>query len=209
MDYLKNPMGIEEKSFEIIGAEMGPHSFTEEELMIVKRTIHTTADFEYKDLVEISKDAIETAKNIFKNGAKIYTDTNMALNGINKMALAKTNSEVICYVNEPEVHKEAKEKSITRSMAAVEKACSDNVDIFVFGNAPTALFKLKELIKEGKANPKLIIAVPVGFVGAAESKENMEELNIPYIRVKGRKGGSTVAASIVNALMYMVVDRQA
>lgn len=207
MDYLKNPMGIEERSFEIIGEEMGPHSFTEEELMIVKRTIHTTADFEYKELVEISKDAIETAKNIFKNGAKIYTDTNMALNGINKMALSKTNSKVICYVNEPEVHKEAKEKGITRSMAAVERACNDNVDIFVFGNAPTALFRLKELIKEGKANPKLIIAVPVGFVGAAESKENMEELNIPYIRVKGRKGGSTVAASIVNALMYMVVER--
>lgn len=207
MDYLKNPMGIEERSFEIIGEEMGPHSFTEEELMIVKRTIHTTADFEYKELVEISKEAIETAKNIFKNGAKIYTDTNMALNGINKMALSKTNSKVICYVNEPEVHKEAKEKGITRSMAAVERACNDNVDIFVFGNAPTALFRLKELIKEGKANPKLIIAVPVGFVGAAESKENMEELNIPYIRVKGRKGGSTVAASIVNALMYMVVER--
>lgn len=207
MDYLKNPVGIEERSFEIIGEEMGPHSFTEEELMIVKRTIHTTADFEYKELVEISKEAIETAKNIFKNGAKIYTDTNMALNGINKMALSKTNSKVICYVNEPEVHKEAKEKGITRSMAAVERACNDNVDIFVFGNAPTALFRLKELIKEGKANPKLIIAVPVGFVGAAESKENMEELNIPYIRVKGRKGGSTVAASIVNALMYMVVER--
>ena len=205
MDYLKNPMGIEERSFEIIGEEMGPHSFTEEELLIVKRTIHTTADFEYKDLVEISKNAIETAKNIFKNGAKIYTDTNMALNGINKMALAKTNSKVICYVNEEVVHKEAKEKNITRSMAAVEKACNDNVDIFVFGNAPTALFRLKELIKEGKANPKLIIAVPVGFVGAAESKENMDELNIPYIRVKGRKGGSTVAAAIVNALMYMVV----
>lgn len=207
MDYLKNPMGIEERSFEIIEEEMGPHSFTEEELMIVKRTIHTTADFEYKELVEISKDAIETAKNIFKNGAKIYTDTNMALNGINKMALSETNSKVICYVNESEVHKEAKEKCITRSMAAVERACKDNVDIFVFGNAPTALFRLKELIKEGKANPKLIIAVPVGFVGAAESKENMEELNIPYIRVKGRKGGSTVAASIVNALMYMVVER--
>ncbi|SFD29374.1 precorrin-8X methylmutase [Clostridium uliginosum] len=207
MDYLKNPMGIEERSFEIIGEEMGPHSFSKEELMIVKRTIHTTADFEYKELVEISKDAIETAKNIFKHGAKIYTDTNMALNGINKRALAKTNSSVICYVNEEAVHKEAKEKNITRSMAAVEKACNDDVDIFVFGNAPTALFRLKELIKEGKANPKLIIAVPVGFVGAAESKENMDELNIPYIRVKGRKGGSTVAASIVNALMYMVVER--
>lgn len=207
MEYLKDPMGIEKKSFEIIGEEMGLHSFTEEELLIVKRAIHTTADFEYKDLVEISKNAIETAKNLFNGGAKIYTDTNMALNGINKMALAKTNSNVICYVNEESVHKESKEKNITRSMAAVEKACSDNVDIFVFGNAPTALFRLKELIKEGRANPKLIIAVPVGFVGAAESKENMDELNIPYIRVRGRKGGSTVAAAIVNALMYMVVQR--
>jgi len=207
MEYLKNPMGIEERSFEIIEEEMGPHSFTEEELLIVKRTIHTTADFEYKELVEISETAIETAKKLFKEGAKIYTDTNMALNGINKIALAKTNSCVICYVNEDIVHKEAKEKNITRSMAAVEKACNDNVDIFVFGNAPTALFRLKELIKEGRANPKLIIAVPVGFVGAAESKENMDDLNIPYIRVKGRKGGSTVAASIINALMYMVVRR--
>ena len=207
MDYLKNPMGIEEKSFEIIGNEMGAHSFSDEELLIVKRTIHTTADFEYKDLVEISKDAISTAKELFLKGAAIYTDTNMALNGINKMALKKTNSKVICYVNEPEVHAEAKEKGITRSMAAVEKACADNVDIFVFGNAPTALFRLKELIKEGKAEPKLIVAVPVGFVGAAESKENMDELNIPYIRVKGRKGGSTVAAAIINALMYMVVER--
>jgi len=207
MDYLKNPMGIEERSFEIIGEEMGSHSFTEEELLIVKRTIHTTADFEYKELVEISETAIETAKNILSGGVTIYTDTNMALNGINKMALAKTNSRVICYVNEEVVHKEAKEKGITRSMAAVEKACNDNVDIFVFGNAPTALFRLKELIKEGRANPKLIIAVPVGFVGAAESKENMDDLNIPYIRVKGRKGGSTVAAAIVNALMYMVVQR--
>ena len=207
MSYLKNPMGIEEKSFEIIGEEMGEHSFSDEELLIVKRTIHTTADFEYKDLVEISENAIETAKNLFINGATIYTDTNMALNGINKIALSKTNNKVICYVNEPQVHEEAKTKNITRSMAAVEKACEDNVDIFVFGNAPTALFRLKELIKEGRANPKLIVAVPVGFVGAAESKENMDELNIPYIRVKGRKGGSTVAAAIVNALMYMVVKR--
>lgn len=207
MDYLKDPMGIEKRSFEIIGEEMGPHNFSDEELLIVKRVIHTTADFEYKDLIEISRDAINAAKKIFNKGAKIYTDTNMALNGINKRALAKTNSSVICYVNEEIVHKEAKEKSITRSMAAVEKACDDNVDIFVFGNAPTALFRLKELIKEGKASPKLIIAVPVGFVGAAESKENMDELKIPYIRIKGRKGGSTVAASIVNALMYMVVER--
>ena len=207
MDYIKNPMEIENTSMKIIESEMGEHNFTKEELLVIKRTIHTTADFEYKDLVEISKDAIEASKEVFKRSFTIYTDTNMALSGINKIALSKLNGKAICYVNLDEVHQEAKEKGITRSMAAVEKACNDDVDIFVFGNAPTALFKLKELIKDGKAKPKLIIAVPVGFVGAAESKESLEELNVPYIRVKGRKGGSTVAAAIVNALMYNVVER--
>lgn len=207
MDYIKNPMEIENASMRIIESEIGEHSFSKEELLIVKRIIHTTADFEYKNLVEISKDAIEASKKVFKKSFTIYTDTNMALSGINKIALSKLNGKAICYVNLDEVHKVAKEKGITRSMAALEKACEDNVDIFVFGNAPTALFKLKELIKSGKANPSLIIAVPVGFVGAAESKENLDELNVPYIRVKGRKGGSTVAAAIVNALMYNVVER--
>ncbi|MCI6457975.1 precorrin-8X methylmutase [Terrisporobacter sp.] len=207
MDYIKNPMEIENASMRIIESEIGEHSFSKEELLIVKRIIHTTADFEYKNLVEISKDAIEASKKVFKKSFTIYTDTNMALSGINKIALSKLNGKAICYVNLDEVHKVAKEKGITRSMAALEKACEDNVDIFVFGNAPTALFKLKELIKSGKANPSLIIAVPVGFVGAAESKENLDELNVPYIRVKGRKGGSTVAAAIVNALMYNVYER--
>ena len=207
MDYIKNPMEIENASMRIIESEIGEHSFSKEELLIVKRIIHTTADFEYKNLGEISKDAIEASKKVFKKSFTIYTDTNMALSGINKIALSKLNGKAICYVNLDEVHKVAKEKGITRSMAALEKACEDNVDIFVFGNAPTALFKLKELIKSGKANPSLIIAVPVGFVGAAESKENLDELNVPYIRVKGRKGGSTVAAAIVNALMYNVYER--
>ncbi|MBB6714456.1 precorrin-8X methylmutase [Clostridium gasigenes] len=207
MKYIKQPMDIEKRSFEIIGEELGEHSFTDEELLVVKRVIHTTADFEYKNLIEISPDAIKTAKEVLKNGAMIYTDTNMALSGVNKRGLNQVNGKIICYVNLEEVHIEAKEREITRSMAAVEKACNDNVDIFVFGNAPTALFRLKELIKEGKANPKLIIAVPVGFVGASESKENMSELNIPYITVNGRKGGSGVAAAIVNALIYMVTDR--
>ena len=207
MDYSNNPMEIENASMRIIESEIGEHSFSKEELLIVKRIIHTTADFEYKNLVEISKDAIEASKKVFKKSFTIYTDTNMALSGINKIALSKLNGKAICYVNLDEVHKVAKEKGITRSMAALEKACEDNVDIFVFGNAPTALFKLKELIKSGKANPSLIIAVPVGFVGAAESKENLDELNVPYIRVKGRKGGSTVAAAIVNALMYNVYER--
>ncbi|MGL5352686.1 MAG: precorrin-8X methylmutase [Clostridium sp.] len=207
MGYIKQPMDIEKRSFEIIGKELGEHYFTYEELLVVKRVIHTTADFEYKQLIEISPDAIETAKEVLKKGATIYTDTNMALSGVNKRGLGQVNGKIICYVNLEEVHIEAKEKQITRSMVAVEKACKDNVDIFVFGNAPTALFKLKELIKEGKANPKLIIAVPVGFVGASESKENMDELGIPYITVKGRKGGSTVAAAIVNSLIYMVTER--
>ena len=207
MNYIKNPMEIENKSFEIIGSEMKDHNFNEEQLMIVKRVIHTTADFEYADLIKISDGAIEVAREAFKHNPTIYTDTNMALSGINKRALGKLEGKAICYVNLEEVHKEAKEKGITRSMAAVSKAASDNVDIFVFGNAPTALFKLKELIKDGKVAPKLIIAVPVGFVGAAESKENLEELNIPFITVKGRKGGSTVAAAIVNALMYGSVER--
>ena len=157
MDYIKNPMEIENASMRIIESEIGEHSFSKEELLIVKRIIHTTADFEYKNLVEISKDAIEASKKVFKKSFTIYTDTNMALSGINKIALSKLNGKAICYVNLDEVHKVAKEKGITRSMAALEKACEDNVDIFVFCNAPTALFKLKELIKSGKANTSLII----------------------------------------------------
>ena len=207
MNYVKNPMDIENKSFEIIEKEMKNLNYSIDELKIIKRVIHTTADFEYEELIEMSDDFIEASKSVLKNKPVIYTDTNMALSGINKMALSKLDAKAICYVNLEEVHKEAKEKNITRSMAAVEKAASDNVDIFVFGNAPTALFKLKELIKENKVTPKLIVAVPVGFVGASESKENMKDLNIPYITVRGRKGGSTVAAAIINALMYMCVER--
>ncbi|ELC8443032.1 precorrin-8X methylmutase [Clostridium perfringens] len=207
MDYMKSPMGIEKRSFEIIGSEMHEHNFSEEELQIVKRVIHTTADFEYQDLIEISEGAIEAGVSALKSGAKIYTDTTMALSGMNKRALKELNASVECYVGLDEVFKLAKEKEITRSMAGVELAAKENVDIFVFGNAPTALFKLRELIKEGKAKPKLIVAVPVGFVGASESKEDLDELGIPYIRVKGRKGGSTVAAAIINALLYMNYKR--
>ncbi|GAA0739158.1 precorrin-8X methylmutase [Clostridium oceanicum] len=207
-DYIKKPMDIEKGSFEIIGEEMGPHNFNEEELKIVKRVIHTTADFEYKNLIQIKKGAIDTAKELLKKGVTIYTDTNMALSGINKTALKKLNCKVECFVSREDIKKEAKEKGITRSMAAVEKACEENIEFFVFGNAPTALYKLMELMKEKKANPKFIIGVPVGFVGAADSKKRLEEdIDIPFITIRGRKGGSNVAASIVNALMYMLVKR--
>ncbi|KEI00353.1 precorrin-8X methylmutase [Clostridium botulinum C/D str. BKT2873] len=197
-------MGIEKRSFEIIGEEMGSHNFNERELQIVKRVIHTTADFEYKDLIYIRDGAIDKALELLKKGVTIYTDTKMALSGINKKALEKLNCKVISYVSEPDVAEIAKEKEITRSMAAIEKAVEDGVEFFVFGNAPTAVFRLKELIEEGKADPKFVIVSPVGFVGAAECKEEIEQLKLPMITVRGRKGGSGIAACIVNALMYML-----
>lgn len=207
MDYIKNPMEIEKRSFEIIGSEMNPHNFTEEELLIVKRTIHTTGDFDYQNIVHIDKQAIESGKALLKSGITIYTDTNMALSGINKMALKKLGCEVKCYVSNEEVAKIAKERGITRSMAGVEKAVEEGVEFFVFGNAPTAIFKLLDLINEGKANPKFVVGAPVGFVGAKESKEELLKYNIPNITIRGRKGGSNVAAAIVNAIMYMLIER--
>jgi precorrin-8X/cobalt-precorrin-8 methylmutase len=207
MDYIKIPMDIEKKSFEIIGEEMGDHNFSERELTIIKRVIHTTADFDYKNIVYIRDGAIDEATKLLKKGITIYTDTKMALAGINKKALKDLNSEVVCYVSDEKVAEIAKERQITRSMAAVEKAVEDGVEFFIFGNAPTALFRLKELIQEGKCKAKFILAAPIGFVGAAESKEEIEKLDLPMITVRGRKGGSTVAASILNALMYMNVDR--
>lgn len=207
-EYIKIPMDIEKKSFEIIGEEMGTHNFSEKELSIIKRVIHTTADFEYKDLVYIREGSIEKGLELLKKGVTIYTDTNMALSGINKAALKKLNCNVVCYVAQEEVANLAKERGITRSMAALEKAAEDGVEFFVFGNAPTALFRLKELIEEGKSDAKFIIGAPIGFVGAAESKEEIEKLSLPMITVRGRKGGSTVAAALVNALMYMLISRE-
>lgn len=207
MDYIKKPMDIEVKSFEIIGEEMGPHNFDDRELKIIKRLIHTTADFEFKNITYIRDGAIDAALNILKKGVTIYTDTNMAKSGINKAALKKLNCKVECFVDREDVAEVAKERGITRSMAAVEKAVEEGVEFFVFGNAPTALFKLKELTLEGKANPKFIIGSPVGFVGASESKEEIEKMDTPMITIRGRKGGSNVAAAVVNALMYMIVER--
>ncbi len=206
-DYIKVPMDIENKSFEIIGKEMKSNSLSEDELKIVKRVIHTTADFEYQDLVYIREGAIEVALKTLKKGITIYTDTNMALAGINKTALKNLNCKVVCYVNNEEVAQIAKDKGITRSMAALEKAASEGIEFFVFGNAPTALFKLNELIMQGKSKAQFIVAAPIGFVGAAESKKEIEKLETPMITVRGRKGGSSVAVSIVNALLYMLVKR--
>lgn len=205
--YITKPMEIETRSFEIIGENMKSHSFNEVELNIVKRTIHTTGDFDYQNIVVFTNSADDKGIEAFKEGGLIVTDTKMAFSGINKGALKKANFRIECFIDNEEVREIAKEKGITRSMAAVDMAAREGVDIFVVGNAPTALFRIGELIKEGKINPKLIIGVPVGFVGAAESKEYIREFELPTITTRGNKGGSNVAASIVNALLYMAVGR--
>ena len=207
-EYMKIPSDIEKRSFEIIQEEMGTHKLTAQELLIVKRVIHTTADFEFKDILYIREGAIDKALDVLKSGTVIYTDTNMASAGINKSALNKLGCSTKCFVSDDEVIKAAKDKSITRSMAAVEKACEQGVKFFVFGNAPTALLRLKELIISGRASAEFIVGVPVGFVGAAEAKKEIEQLPFPMITARGRKGGSNVAAAIVNALLYMITDRE-
>ena len=207
MGYIKVPMDIEKRSFEIIGEEMGNHDFSDRELNVVKRVIHTTADFEYKDLIRIDEQSIDKALSLLKKGCKIYTDTQMIKSGIDKKALEKLGCEIVNYVSTEEAFRIAKEKNITRSMAAIEIAMNEGIEFFVFGNAPTALYRLIELYREGKAKPKFVIGAPIGFVGASESKEELLKTDLDNITIRGRKGGSTVSVAIVNALMYMVVDR--
>ena len=205
--YIKNPMAIENKSMDIIDEVMGDTNFSEEEMIIAKRMIHTTGDFEYRKIISFHKDFIESAKKEIAKGATIFTDTKMVYMGINKPALEKANCELKCFIDDERVFAMSKELETTRSACAVDLAVAEGVEIFVIGNAPTALFRVLELVKEGKINPKFVIGVPVGFVGAAESKEYLREFDIPSISTVGNKGGSNVAASIVNALLYMVVGR--
>lgn len=203
--YIKNPNEIEKKSFEIITEELGDKTFPEDIGKVVKRVIHTTADFSFADITIIKDGAIDKAKAAILEGKNIYTDTRMALSGINKRRLAQYGGEVLNFVSDEDVAIEAKKEGITRSIVAMRKAIKENPDgIFVIGNAPTALFELMKQIEEGHAKPSLVVGVPVGFVGAEESKEELLKLDIPYILTRGRKGGSNVAAAIVNAIMYMI-----
>ncbi len=210
MTYVKKPMVIENTSFDIITEELGEKvkQFTEEELKIVKRLIHTTADFEYAEIVEISKDAIERGKKAIENGSKIYCDTNMIVNGLSKKTMEKWDVSAYCLVSDDEVVKEAKERGLTRSIVGMEKAMKDEkTKIFLIGNAPTALFTLMEAIEKGY-RPDLVVGVPVGFVGAEDSKEKLRELDIPYIITRGRKGGSTVAVATFHGILYDMYERK-
>ena len=208
MEYIKNPMMIEEKSFimiqEIIDEIRPGYKFKNEiEEKIIKRCIHTSADFEYLDILKISETAVQKIIDALNNKCTIYTDTNMALSGINKSKLNDLGCEYKCLVADERTKELAKEKGITRSMAAVEIAARDTGrKLFVFGNAPTALYKAMEMRDSKELNLDAIVGVPVGFVGAAESKDELEKTDIPYIISKGRKGGSNLAAAIINAILY-------
>ncbi len=205
---LEKPMEIEKKSFSIIERHLQHVSLPEAEYSILKRVIHTTADFDYVENLTFSKGAVSIALRALQNGADIVTDTNMAYAGIHKSALQTLGGTVHCFMADADVAKAAKERGVTRAMVSMEKACTLQKElIFAIGNAPTALIRLTELIKEQKIQPKLIIGVPVGFVNVIEAKNMILEGSTPYIVAKGNKGGSNVAAAICNALLYQLITR--
>lgn len=203
------PRDIERRSFEIITEELGDRKLDADKELIIKRCIHTSADFDYADNLCFSDGVVEKAIEAIKNGACIVTDTQMGRSGINKKALAKYGGEVYCFMSDEDVAKTAKENGTTRATASMDKAATMNKPmIFAIGNAPTALVRLYELIQEGKIHPALIIGVPVGFVNVVQSKELIMETDVPYIVARGRKGGSNIAACICNALLYMMDDNR-
>lgn len=198
------PQEIEKKSFEIITQELGDTPLIPGTEMIVKRCIHTSADFDYAQNLCFSDGAVEKAREAIRNGVSIVTDTQMAKAGINKKMLARYGGQVHCFMSDEDVAQAAKANGTTRATACMDKAAAMGEDfIFAVGNAPTALVRLYELIQEGKIHPALIIAVPVGFVNVVQSKELIMKTDVPYIAARGRKGGSNIAACICNALMYL------
>lgn len=199
------PEEIEKRSFEIISEELQKRGITlpKEEEMITKRVIHTSADFDYAATMTYSDNAPAIAKELLLKGADIVTDTNMALSGINKKALARLGGEAHCFMADADVAEEAKRRGVTRAVVSMEKAKRiEKPVIFAVGNAPTALIQLYEMIQESDWRPAFIIGVPVGFVNVEVAKELVMETEVPYIVNLGRKGGSNVAAAICNALLY-------
>lgn len=203
------PAEIERRSFEIITEELGDTHLVPGTEPIVKRCIHTSADFDYAQNLRFSEGAVEKGLAAIRDGACIVTDTQMAKSGINKKALARFGGEVYCFMSDEDVARIAKEQGTTRATACMDKAASlDRKLIFAIGNAPTALIRLYELIGEGTLRPELIIGVPVGFVNVVQSKELIMETDVPWIVARGRKGGSNIAACICNALLYMIDERR-
>ncbi len=200
------PMDIEKRSFEIITEILGDRKLDPENELVIKRAIHTTADFDYADNLVFSPHAVKHGIEALKAGCDIVTDTQMAKSGISKATLARLGGEVHCFMSDPDVAAEAKARGVTRALVCMEKAARlDKPCIFAIGNAPTALIRIRELIDSGELKPALVIGVPVGFVNVVESKELIIETDVPHIVARGRKGGSNVAAAIVNALLYQIL----
>ena len=200
------PMDIEKCSFAIITELLGDTKLDPENELVIKRVIHTSADFDYVQNLVFSEHAVAKGIEALKNGCDIVTDTQMARSGINKTILGKLGGEVHCFMSDPDVAAEAKERGVTRAIVSMERAAKlPKPCIFAIGNAPTALISLHEQIQAGKLNPALIIGVPVGFVNVVESKELIIGSEVPHIVARGRKGGSNVAAAICNAMLYQIM----
>ena len=199
------PEDIEKRSFEIIQQELDAMGIAlpPEQDIVTRRVIHTSADFEYAKTMTYSQNAVEIAKNLIRNGAHIVTDTNMGLSGLNKNVLKTFGGEAHCFMADPDVAREARERGVTRATVSMERAAAiDKPVIFAIGNAPTALISLYELMQKGDWKPAFVIGVPVGFVNVEAAKELFLGTDVPYIINVGRKGGSNVAAAICNAILY-------
>ncbi len=204
MEFVK-PEEIEKRSMQIITSELNGRTWPEPEFSIVKRCIHTSADFDYADNLVFSEDAAQKGVEAIRAGAHIVTDTKMAAAGINKKKLSAYGGQVHCFISDDDVVAEAKERGCTRATVCMERGAEiarDHPVIFAIGNAPTALVRLCELIDSGEVKPALVIGAPVGFVNVVESKEMLMERDVTYIVPKGRKGGSNIAATICNSMIY-------
>ena len=200
------PMDIEKRSFEIITELLGDTRLDPENELVIKRVIHTTADFDYVQNLVFSDQAVRKGIEALRDGCDVVTDTQMAKSGINKTILGKLGGQVHCFMSDPDVAAEAKQRGITRAIVSMERAAKlEKPCIFAIGNAPTALISLHEQMEAGTLNPALIIGVPVGFVNVVESKELIIESGVPHIVARGRKGGSNVAAAICNAMLYQIM----
>jgi precorrin-8X/cobalt-precorrin-8 methylmutase len=195
---------------EIIDSEIGPHSYSPDEWTIVKRIIHSTADFDFarENKVIFHKDAIKSAIDALQNGCSIVVDVNAVTGGFNKDNLKKFGNQVICNISDPQVAEEAKKLNKTRAQTSMRLSAKQmNNGIVAIGNAPTALLEVIQMIKQGMTSPALVIGIPVGFVCAVESKDDLRATNVPYITNLGRKGGSSCASAIINALFKILVAK--
>ena len=206
MDFIKQPMAIENRSMEIIAPHLAGLDLDEQAVKVYSRMIHAAGDVDYAPIIRVSPDAIEAGMTALKGGCDIFTDVEMVRTGINKKKLTSFGGSVHCLIADSEIAAAAKEAGITRAMASMRKFGHQlDGSIVAIGNAPTALFEVLRMVKEEGLRPACIVGIPVGFVGAADSKQALaDNAIVPYITVEGTKGGSPIAVAAVNAMMYLL-----